>query len=150
MNSVPLILIAVSSIGWVVFAVGFVWNGITTSKQRMTEKEAAAFAQAPRRASTGDVVARRTVQRTWFRGRAWGVSWSDEMSFGDLKAAFRQGRWRESARYQQFALAVGGSIVGLFGLVLLIGWEFGTIGFLVAIAIVLYVSLQLTRAFVRA
>ena len=150
MNSVPLILIAVSSIGWVVFAVGFVWNGITAPKQRMTEKEAAEFAQAPGRASRGDVVARRTFRRTWFRGRAWGASWFDEMSFGELKAAFRQSRWRESARYQQFALAVGGFIVGFFGLVLLIGWEFGTIGFLVASAIVLYVLFQLTRAFSRA
>ena len=53
-------------------------------------------------------------------------------------------------RYQQFALAAGGFLVGLFGLTLLIGWELGTIGFLAATAIVLYVLFQLTRAFSRA
>ena len=150
MSSVTLALIVVSGAGWAVFAVGFVWNGITTPKQRMTREEAVEFAQRQTPAPTSDVLVRRTFRRTWFHGRAWGFTWFDEMSFGELKAAFKGSRWKESVRYQQFALAVGGFLAGLFGLVLLIGWEIGIIGFLVAIAIVLYVSFQLARALFRA
>lgn len=150
MSSVPLVLIAVSGAGWAVFAVGFIWNGITSPKHRMTRDEAAHFAQKRAPVPSNGSVARRTVRRDRFRGRAWGFSWSDELSFGELKAAYRRSRWRESVRYQQFALAAGGFLVGLFGLTLLIGWELGTIGFLAATAIVLYVLFQLTRAFSRA
>ena len=116
----------------------------------MSTEEAAEFVEHPTPDRTGDVLARRSFRRSWFRGRAWGFSWFDEMSFGDLKAALQHSGMRGSTRSQQFALAVGGFVVGLFGLVLLIGWEVGTIGFVVAIAIVVYVAFQLTRAFVRA
>jgi hypothetical protein len=152
MDSVPLGLLAVSSIGWAAFAVGFVWNGITTPKQRMSKVEAVEFAGsgASKPSTSSNVLVTRSFRHRWFRGRAWGFSWFDEMSLVELKASFRESGWRVSARYQQFALAIAGFIVGLFGLVLLVGWELGVIGLLVAVAIVLYVSLQLTRAFVRA
>ncbi len=143
-------LIAVSAVGWVLFAIGFVWLGITSPKRRMTPREAADFAQDRRPPRDGNAVLQRSWRWSWFRGRAWGVSWFDEISFTELKRGFRQSRWRASVRYQQFAILIVGFLAGLFGLVLLVGWEIGTVGFVVATGIVAYVSFQLTRAFVRA
>lgn len=151
MGNFAVALIVVSSAGWVTFAAGFVWNAITTPKRRMAKNEAIEFTgHRALPATTPDALARRSLSGTWFRGTAWGLSWSDEMSLPELKAALRRSPSQASARYQQFALAVGGFVVGLSGLVLLLGWEVGIIGFLVAMAIVLYVSIQLTRALVRA
>ena len=72
------------------------------------------------------------------------------MSFRELRAGIRDGRWRHSVRHQQFLLATSGFVTGFSGVVLLIGWAVGPIGLLVAGLLVVFVAAQITRGFVRA
>ncbi len=146
MSAPAFALAAVAAVGWLTFLVGFAWIAFSAPKRRLTAAEAAAFVQRHGEGEAG----RLSFQRSWFRGRAWGFSWSDEMSFRELRAGIRDGRWRHSVRHQQFLLATSGFVTGFSGVVLLIGWAVGPIGLLVAGLLVAFVAAQITRGFVRA
>lgn len=147
---VTLVLVACSVLFGAVFLAGFVWNGTTnTHKQRMTRAEAAGFVfGAPRDAESSGL--RLSWWRRWFRGRAWGISWSDEMTFGELKRGVAGGDWRRSVRLMQFLMMVGGFLGLVCSITLLIGWSTGPVGFVVSVGIVVYVALQMTLGMRRA
>lgn len=130
-----MILAALAVVGLATFLTGYVWNGFTARKQRLGHKQAVE-------------VGRKGAWR--FKGRAVGFSWSDEISFAELKRAVRNGGWRRSMRVQQFLLVTVGGLLGLFSMTLLIGWITRPIGVPVAIGLVLYALIQLGRGFHRA
>jgi len=115
----------------------------------MTQAEAAAFVfGAPRATESGGL--RLSWWRRWFRGRAWGISWSDEMTFGELKRGVAGCDRLRSVRLMQFLMMVGGFLGLVCSITLLIGWSTGPVGFVVSVGIVVYVALQMTLGMRRA
>lgn len=129
------VLIGLVVLGFASFLAGYVWNGVTAHKLRISDQEASG-------------VGREGVWR--FKGRAVGFSWSDEIGFGELKRGVLDGSWRHSVRLQQFLLVTAGGILGILALTLLIGWLTRPSGLLVAIGLDLYVLVQLRQGFRRA
>ncbi|MBW3666800.1 MAG: hypothetical protein KY394_04305 [Actinobacteria bacterium] len=129
------VLIGLVVLGFASFLAGYVWNGVTAHKRRLGHQEAAGVGREGR----------------WrFRGRAMGLSWSDQIEFGELKRGVRDGSWRHSVRLQQFLLVTVGGVLSILALTLLIGWLTRPVGLLVAVGLVLYVLVQLGRGFGRA
>ncbi len=147
---VTLALAVTTAATFAVFLCAFVWNGVTSTKRRMTPEEAAEFATGrPIRASP-DSVFRRSWSWSWFRGRAWGFAWSDEMGFAELKRGVKSGAWRTSVHIQQFLVLVVSFTAGIVSLTLLIGWLTRPAGLFVAIGLAVYVLVQMTRGFASA
>lgn len=129
------VLIGLVVLGFATFLAGYVWNGVTAHKLRLSDQEAAGVGR----------------EGAWrFKGRAGGFSWSDEIGFGELKRGVLDGSWRRSVRLQQFLLVTAGGILGILALTLLIGWLNRPGGLVLGIGLVVYVVIQLSRGFVRA
>ncbi len=130
---------------------GIVWNGFTNPHRHvMTQAEAVDFALARPVQAGGFTSNRRSWWRTWFKGRAWGISFFDMMSFAELKHGVSAGEWRRSPRLQQFLMVTAGGATFICWVILLIGWLTRPVGLLVAVGLVAYVAVQLALGLRRA
>jgi hypothetical protein len=139
---VTVVLLVLTLVFFGVFLVGFVWNGVTNVRKGRRARDPEEFGPSMGSAPS--------VSRRWFRGRSAGFSWSDEMSFGELRRGVASGEWRGSVRLQQFVLLVSGFLLGVCSLTLLIGWLIGPAAFVIAIGLVLYIAFQMYRGMKRA
>lgn len=142
MRVVTAVLLALTLVFFGVFLAGFVWNGVTNVRKGKRAEDPRDF--GPPMGSG------QAVQRSWFRGRSAGFSWSDEMSFGELRRGVASGEWRRSVRLQQFVLLVSGFLLGISSLALLIGWLIGPGAFAIGLVLALYIAFQMYRGMRRA
>lgn len=127
-DSVSATLVVVTVLAFVVFLIGYIWNARSALGGQPGSGEA----------------------RRWRSGRSVGLSWSDEISFGELKRGVLEGRVAGSPRLKQFLLMTVGGVCTVLGVVLLVGWALRPVGVVAALLIDLYVVVQLMRAFRRA
>ena len=146
MSNPALWFFVVGVVGFATFIGTFIWMNFTEQKRRLSTAEAIEFA----RGGHGRNLGTGSVSWWWFRGRAWGFSWSDQMSFGEVKAGVRDGSWRHSARHVQFLLLIAGFLLALYCLVLLIGFEIGPVGLAVAAVLLIFITFQFARGMLRA
>jgi hypothetical protein len=110
--------------------------------------EVEAMARRRRDAAALPYAYRRSTYR--IRGRAVGAGAEETVSFAEVKAAWRAGAWRVSARWRRILLMAAGALlmlVGMFGIPFVLG---GPGMKLLVLAVWGYVLVQLVRGFRRA
>jgi hypothetical protein len=116
--------------------------------QPMRHAEIEAMARRGRDAAAAPYAYRRSTYR--IRGRAVGTGSEDTVSFAEVKAAWRAGAWRVSARWRRIFLMAAGALlmlVGMFGVPFVLG---GPGMKLLVLAVWGLVLVQLVRGFRRA
>lgn len=145
----PLLVVvgSVAALGFVLL-MGGVIHLVLTAGQPMSHAEAEEFARRTRDAAAGPAAARRSAYL--IRGKTLGTRGSIEVSFSEVKEAWRAGAWRWSLRWRQvFVMFTGGLLLtfGLFALFLVAGpaWVKLLVG-----AAMAYAAVMLVRGFRRA
>ncbi|OGX06414.1 MAG: hypothetical protein A2Z88_07080 [Omnitrophica WOR_2 bacterium GWA2_47_8] len=90
------------------------------------------------------------ASKYWVPKKAWGAGFSDEVSFAQVKAAWRLGLWRQDPRWRGlFIMGLGAVLmaVGGFGIIIVLGAP-GLKS--LAVGALLYAAVRTTWGFLRA
>jgi hypothetical protein len=139
--------IAAAALGFVLLVGGGVAMALA-SGQPMSRREIEQMERLRREAAAGPAVARVSAYKSW--GPAVGAQGSDEVSFREMKLAWRGRAWRASRRWRRlFAMTAGGALLffGLFGVCFVLAPA--GLKLLIGLAVV-YAVVQTARGFSRA